>query len=56
MAKNTKYPKTIYVKKEYDKDDNWLIAEDDPALVDDGEVAIYELVGKKVKSTQVILK
>lgn len=50
-----KYPKIIYVQKEIDNQEEFLLANKDLADMDDGEVAIYEFKKTQKKKTDVSL-
>ncbi len=53
---NKKYPKQVFVQREKDGEDSYLLVWEKSSEVNDGEVAIYELVGTKKKSTQTVLE
>lgn len=56
--KKVKYSEQIYVQREQDGDSSYLLANDVPEDVNDGEVAIYKLVkvGKKFTDTRIEFK
>ncbi len=51
-----KFPKEIFVSREVDGKDNWLLASEKAEDANDGAVAIYVLKKVAKKSTKVVIE
>ncbi len=55
-AKKEIYPQVLYVVREEDGKDFYFLADENYAVYEDGEVAVYELTGTKTKKTTIVLE